>query len=166
MTWNEGGKTKMSMNSFFCSWLYYSWYWKLVKTGTKKAIPKNTDLRMVQCLRVVETGFLVSPQRKTLSSCVRVGFIVWYRTGVSVGRISGAVGGVPGAGWEIVFWADKGKFLSNGQGWETVTVEEHGVHTCYLLCIQRRQIQIDKAFATLEHATHTHNITSIQRSQI
>ena len=58
---------------------------------------------MFQCLRVVETGFLVSPQRKTLSSCVRVGFIVWYRTGVSVGRISGAVGGVPGAGWEIVF---------------------------------------------------------------
>ena len=38
-----------------------------------------------------------------LSSCVGVGFNVWYRTGVSVGRISGAVGGVPGAGWEIVF---------------------------------------------------------------
>lgn len=52
-----------------------------------------------------DLGFLsrvVRGQLK-LSSCVGVGFIVWYRTGVSVGRISGAVGGVPGAGWEIVF---------------------------------------------------------------
>ena len=42
-----------------------------------------------------------------LSSCVGVGFIVWYRTGVSVGRISGAVGGVPGAGWEIWSYVKK-----------------------------------------------------------
>ena len=46
------------------------------------------------------------------SSGVGVGFVVWYRAGVSVGRIGGAVGGVPGAGWKSIIRADKGKFIS------------------------------------------------------
>ena len=166
MTWNEGGKTKMSMNSFFCSWLYYSWYWNAAKTGTKKAIPQNTDLRMVQCLRVVETGFLVSPQRKTLSSCVRVGFIVWYRTGVSVGRISGAVGGVPGAGWEIVFWADKGKFLPKGQMSKGGAILKHCVHIGNFTGIYKRQVQGGQSATIIEHPTHIRYFLCIQRRQI
>jgi len=49
------------------------------------------------CLLVNEFWF------SNLSSGVGVGFIVWYRAGVSVGCVGSTVGGVPGAGWEIVF---------------------------------------------------------------
>lgn len=34
---------------------------------------------------------------------VGVCFVVWYRAGGAVGGVGSSVGGVPGAGWKIVF---------------------------------------------------------------
>lgn len=61
----------------------------LKKLVRKKAIPQNTDLRMFRFLKGGR-GW-VSPRRKILSSCVGVGFVIWYCTSGTVGGVGGAV---------------------------------------------------------------------------
>ena len=61
----------------------------LQKLVRKKAIPQNTDLRMFRFLKGGR-GW-VSPRRKILSSCVGVGFVIWYCTSGTVGGVGSAV---------------------------------------------------------------------------
>lgn len=72
-------------------------YYLYSNISTKKAIPKNTDLRMFLCLK--GDGSRVSLRRKNLSPCVCIGLVAWYCTSGTVGGVGGAVGCIPGSGW-------------------------------------------------------------------